>query len=84
MCSVRCVAHPGEADAADGVTEDVGAYGRVRVARGKVGVELWRVPVRHAGHDDALHVIHDVPPRLAVLGRLGRDQGAQVARLHGG
>ena len=74
-------AHPGEADAADSVTENVGTYGRKRVSRGEVGVELRRVPVRHPGHDDPLHIIHDGPPGLAFLGRLGRDQGPQVARL---
>ena len=74
-------AHPGEADAANSVTENVGTYSRKRVSRGEVGVELRRVPVRHPGHDDPLHIIHDGPPGLAFLGRLGRDQGPQVARL---
>jgi hypothetical protein len=42
-------AHPGKADAGDGVAEHVRHDGRVRVGGGEVSVEPGRVPVRHLG-----------------------------------
>ena len=73
--------YPAEADAGDGVAEDVGTDGRIAVARGKEGVEVWTVPVGHAGHDDALNVAHDVLPLLRLLRRLARYELANVAGL---
>lgn len=54
--------NPGEAETIDGIGQHVAQQGWRRVQGRKVGVHMWRLPMRHTGHNDALYVAHDVRP----------------------
>lgn len=47
-------------------------------------MEIGRLPVRDARHDDALDVLHDGLPRFGLLGHHGGQQMVQITGLDGG
>lgn len=51
--------YPCETDTSQGRGEYIGQYGRIGIARGKIGVELWRMPMGHL-HTHGVKIIHKI------------------------
>ena len=74
--------YPSESETADGVAQYIGENGRPRVASREIGMEMGRVPVRHAGHNDCLDIVEYFLPRFALFGSLVEQQLANVTGSH--
>ena len=79
---LRSNIYPSESDTADGVAQYIGENGRPRVASREIGMEMGRVPVRHAGHNDRLDIVEYLLPRFALFGSLVGQQLANVTGSH--
>ena len=75
---------PREAEHAQAGAEEVPQDGGQRAVGGEVAEEARVLPVREAGQDGRVDVAEDVGEGLGIVGRLGRERGADGARLGAG
>lgn len=79
---LKSISYPCKSKAIYGIGKHVTEQRRERVECRKVSVHVRTLPVRYARHDDALDVVEDGGPLLALGGRCFGQQIAHVSGLN--